>query len=43
MLKIENFFDHEYNASELSASLMLARYLRSKLRIFTLKTEEIYI
>jgi hypothetical protein len=36
MLKLENFYDHEYNASELS---MLARYLWSKLMIFTLKME----
>jgi hypothetical protein len=37
MLKLANFYYREYNALELSISLTLARYLRSKLRIFMLK------
>jgi hypothetical protein len=41
MFKLEDFYDHKYNASELSSLLTLARY-RSKLRVFTLKTEEFY-
>jgi hypothetical protein len=42
MLIHEDFYDHEYNAWELSTSLMLARYLRSNLNIFTLKSEDFY-
>jgi hypothetical protein len=40
MLKLENFYDHEYNTSKLLTSLTLSRYLRSKQRIFTLETED---
>jgi hypothetical protein len=39
-LKLENFYDHEYNTSKLLTSLTLSRYLRSKQRIFTLETED---
>jgi hypothetical protein len=39
ILKLEDFYDHLYNTSELSMSLMLAPYLWSKLEIFTFKTE----
>lgn len=42
MVKLEDFYDHEYNARKLSTSFMLARYLRSKLNIFTLKSEDFY-
>jgi hypothetical protein len=42
MLKLEDFYDHEYNASELLTSLMLARYLWPKLRMFMLKVEDFY-
>lgn len=39
VLKLENFYDLEYNALELST---LARYLRSKMMIFTLKNGDFY-
>jgi hypothetical protein len=42
MLRLEEFYDNEYNASELLTSLTMARYLRLKLRMFTLKTEGFY-
>jgi hypothetical protein len=35
MLKLEDFYVHEYNVLELLTSLMLAHYLRSKLRFYT--------
>jgi hypothetical protein len=42
MLQLKNFYDNEYNALELLMCRTLARYLRSKLRTFMLKTEDFY-
>jgi hypothetical protein len=42
MLKLEDFYDQEYNTSELSTSITLAPYLWSILRILMLKNEEYY-
>ena len=42
MLKLEDFYDDEYNISKLLMYLKLARYLRSKPRMFMLKTKEFY-
>jgi hypothetical protein len=42
MRKLYDFCDHKYNTTELSTSLTLALFLQSKLRIFTLITEDFY-
>jgi hypothetical protein len=42
ILKLVDFYYHEYNIRELSTSLTLARYLQSKLMIFMLKTKDFY-